>query len=162
MNHRTIGFSTHGPPRSQAKNCTDSVVQSVHQRNRELTHPVIQPGAIHQFQTQRYGNGVLRQARHRGLEQEVSSKASPIEIRGQRHYMGLPDIDTEHVGGRDNDTRPTFVETDPVDPTSGHHGADRSIRVPAATASPREGRRFPARAASANNWSANDIPDTAA
>ena len=76
--------------------------------------------------------------------------------------MGLPDIHTEHVGGRDDDTGPTFVETDPVDPASGHHGADRSIRSPAAPASLREGRSVPARAASAGSWSANGIADTAA
>ena len=49
--------------------------------------------------------------------------------------MGLPYLGAQNILRRHHDTWPTFVEFDPVHLTSRYHGADLSIRCPAAKAS---------------------------
>ena len=80
-------------------------------------------------------NGVGGQPGHRSVEQDIAGQTSPIEIRGQRHNMGLPDIGIENVVAGHDNTRPTLVKIDPIHPATHYHGADRSIRSPTAIAS---------------------------
>ena len=147
---------------SQTEYGTYSVIDRADERRWQLSGPVCEPDAIDQFQTERDSDGCLRQTRDCRIEQHVAGESRPIEVRRQRDHVGLPDVDGDHVRRRHHDARPALVELDPVHPAAGHHGAERSIRSPAAAASRRVGRSLPASAASANNWWEKGTADAAA
>ena len=66
--------------------------------------------------------------------------------------MGLPNVGTQNVVGRNNYTRAALVEGYPIDLATGYQGADRFIRAPTLRASAMLGRGSgPANAASASS-----------
>jgi hypothetical protein len=120
---------------SETQNGAQAVVDGIAKRAGQLACALREPRAVDQLQAERHRNGILRQTRHRSREQHIASEARPIKIRRERYDVGLPNLDTENVIRRHNNTRPTLVELHPVHPASCHHGADCSIRTPAARAS---------------------------
>ena len=77
----------------------------------------------------------------------------PGEVGGQRHDARLPYIGAENGSSGVHDDGAAFVEVDPVCTEANHHGADRSIRCPIASASALDARRVPANSASATSCS---------
>jgi hypothetical protein len=84
-------------PNSEVENASESLVESVNQRARELSDLVFQPGAIDQLKTQRHRDRGPGKARHLSIEKEVAGEAGSIQVRSQRHDVGLPDTDSEHA-----------------------------------------------------------------
>jgi len=146
----------------QIKDGSQSIIDRFDEGPGQSARTLPQPCAIDQLQSERHCNGVGGQAGHCSVEQDIAGEASPIEIRGERHNMGLPDVDIENVTSGNHDTRPTLVEIDPIHPATHYHGADRSIRSPTAMASSGVNPSAAASAASATSWSANDMVDWSA
>ena len=136
---------------SETQHRAKAVVDGIAKRAGQLACALREPRAVDQLQAEQHSNGILRQTRHRGRQQYIASEARPIKIRRERYDVGLPNLHTENVVRRHNNTRPTFVELHPVDAASCHHGADRSIRRPAARASSSVGGSVADSAASASS-----------
>ena len=150
------------PTYSKAQQRSEAVVDGVDKGTGQLAHALRQPRPINELEPNGHRDRVLRQARRRGVEQHIAGEAPSIEVRGEGHDMGLPDLNFENFVGGDNDTRSTLVEIDPVHRTTCYHGADRSIRSPAARASCSVGRLVAASTASARSCSAKEVVDWAA
>ena len=66
--------------RLQAQDGSQSVVDGIDQRPGQPAHTLRQPGAIDQLQSERYCNGVGRQASHGSVEQDIAGETSPVEV----------------------------------------------------------------------------------
>ena len=82
---------------SQAENSTDPVVDGADERLRQLACSVDEPPTVDQLQPERHGDGVRWQPGDSRLEQDIAGKTGSIQIRSERHNMGLPDVNTKHL-----------------------------------------------------------------
>jgi len=82
---------------SQAENGADTVVDCIDECLRQLACSVDEPLTVDQLQPERHRYRILRQPGDGRLEQNIAGKTGSIQIRSERHDMGLPDVNAKYL-----------------------------------------------------------------
>ena len=148
-----MNASMRSEPQDQANAVVDRSDEIQGQSPRRLD----QPFSFDQLQPEGYSDRIPLESRRRGGEQDVAGKTGPINVRGDRHDMGLPHVDSENIARGHDDARSALVEIDPMDVATRYHGADFAIRSPIARAPRRAPGSDLVSAASARSCSDNGM-----